>query len=341
MSVALDAVGAGVTFTGVTSASWSHTRGAGSDFFLDISVGYAQAGSGNAAATATYDGVSWTALADESIAGGGEEEWAAAFGAINPPSGTKIATLAWAQAAYGHANSRSWLNVDQATPVGTITGYNADANPISVGPVSTPSGGALFDVASFEQTTTFTGSHTEDSKAAGFSGQYYWGALQHTFSAGSQTLTWTADAANRGAQVVVPLNAAAGGGVAEGAGALIGTGELLGVGTVVAATQAGAGALTGVGELLGAGAAAQGSGGYLDGMGELQGVSAALRIEQGSGYLAGVGELYGVAPGGATNEIITLGARYRRQSRDRLIREDEDDIAEIVAMAMQTIHKLH
>ena len=65
-------------------------------------------------------------------------------------------------------------------------------------------------------------------------------------------------------------------------------------------------------------------------------------VETGAGLAEGVGELFGRgrAIQGGGNDIITLGARYRyrRKQRDEELREDEEDIADIVTMALQTIY---
>lgn len=213
-SVGFDAVGAGATYANAGGASWSHTPVSVTNGFLNINGAHVNVGVTDGVMTATYDSVAWTLIDTIGYAVTGGRGEVTATGKIYSTTGTKTAAITFSIASYGHANSLSWTNVKQSAPVSSTVKNTGTSTTIGAGSITVPSNGAAFDIAGCETTTSMTGSHTEDSKAPGFSTNFYWGAIQHTLSSGAQSLQWTIGSSPWG-HIIVALDEETAGGAAR------------------------------------------------------------------------------------------------------------------------------
>lgn len=226
-SVAIATADAGTLLNAVGSGgtSWSHNTGSGSDRLLTIFGGYGTDWSTTPAHTTTYNSGATTVAATASFNSGAGTYRPEAFidYVIAPASGNLTIAITFGSNINnsGMVGAIDWTGVHQTTPFAAspiqATGTSAGGTQtISNGSLTTPTNGALIDGFFIGRTGTLTGSGggTTDWKDDGDGALNNWGAAQHTFASGSQTLGWTVDsgATWQYAHVVAGIQESSGGG---------------------------------------------------------------------------------------------------------------------------------
>lgn len=220
-SISIDATGGSSFYTGIGSGgtvSWTHSQGAVTDGLIVIS-NTNFSGNGGTFQTCTYDGGAVTSRTTRQQTGGSKNPRGTIFSNVlgTVGSGSKNVVLTCNDVANnGLVRSTSWNGADQSSTFGTpVTGGGANAGAFdSAGSAATPTDGVLLDAFGKEATVGITQSHTLIAKAETAGTNNDWAGLQYTLNAGTQNLGYTtvSGSSYRWTHVILPVNAAAGGG---------------------------------------------------------------------------------------------------------------------------------
>ena len=220
MAIAIDALGAGITWDNEQNKTWLHTA-SGSNRYVVTTVAHAQ-GATNYSSSQTYDSVALSALSQQANGQPLAEIWGLA--APNTGSGLTVAVNMAQGGHYGIGNSASFTEVAQtgssdAPETFTITAATSDSQAFA-----TASGDAVVSVVSLEQgganaVTTGTAIMT------GVSDLGYGGPAAYALATGATaTLAYSWGNTVLGVHTGVNLNQAAAGGVTKRLLSLLGAG---------------------------------------------------------------------------------------------------------------------
>jgi len=186
MAIALDAVAKSIEQTSTTNFTFSHTC-TGSDLCLVVAV----ASSANPATSATYNGVSMTAVAAATTLNG---LYIRHFYLVAPATGANTVSITFSSAAgVAYGLSASFTGVDQSSPIdATSTGSTGTSNTGMGDSVTTVANNAMvlggIARGSGETLTLTTGTAHQQTNGGGTGAQAY--ILKAT--AGAQTIDWSA-----------------------------------------------------------------------------------------------------------------------------------------------------
>lgn len=129
-AIALDATSTASSTTNITSLSWPHTVGSGSNRILLVAFGSILFSSEPEASSVTYGGVSLTNIFSSSTAGGYVSWWYL----INPTTGTATTTITFKGSSLGQAATAigvSLTGVNQSTPIDATSSNTAACCTVS------------------------------------------------------------------------------------------------------------------------------------------------------------------------------------------------------------------
>lgn len=194
MAIALDATATGFINNSTSAATWSHTC-TGTDRVLLVSLTIENtSGTGTPSATATYNGVSMTKIAERSLTG----SCAVFFYLANPATGANTVSIQSSTsgtAAYKYGASLSYTGVDQTTPIdaqSTVDANNSTSQSVSVTTVT--ANALVIGTYASLQGVTFATATAPNVVRVQFAGDGYTGILDHgavTASPGSVSVAWT------------------------------------------------------------------------------------------------------------------------------------------------------
>lgn len=182
MAVTVDAVSPGSTAAvngGVTTVSWSHTVGAGSNQALYVAaiIGFSPADTTHATATATYNGVAMKSVGKVK-SNNMEWGWVEVFRMLAPPAGAHTVAVTCSTTAHSLIAGGISLNgVDQTTPNGPIGtnnfGNGTTATTAAIASSSTGLVIAASSAGSGFSSTTGTARFSLNDDTAGGAGNGY------------------------------------------------------------------------------------------------------------------------------------------------------------------------
>jgi pectate lyase len=219
-AIALDAASrAATTSTGRTSLTWSHTVGGGADRVLLVGVAVEDSGTADANITAvTYNGVALAAVPNSKRSGGGtgiiQTQLFYLLNATLAGAGAHTVSVTTQGPVDGiSAGAVSFTGVSQAVPGPAATNVDTSgADSISTAITSTVANSWIVDVVGSGNSGSFTpaSGQTErwDIAASGMTGATSTKALG---AAGSTTLGWAHNGANRLAHSLVAIAPSTGG----------------------------------------------------------------------------------------------------------------------------------
>jgi hypothetical protein len=117
------------TFTGTTSASWSHVNSASADRFMFVGASHDAGGGGFTSPSVTYAGAACTELFNDVTNGGVVSLLLAKK--VAPASGSNTAAVSWSDSMTGVAFATSRTGIDQTTPHGAEDRVTGSAFPIT------------------------------------------------------------------------------------------------------------------------------------------------------------------------------------------------------------------
>lgn len=219
MAIAIDSVSQG-SIAGSTSLTISHTVGSGSDRVLYVLCEGQNSTDLMSGGTVTYGGTSLGSGLQSIVELGNGSNFMRVYRMTAPTTGTANVVLTPSSTAFLHVYCVSLTGVDQTTPEGTINSSPASSiNAPSDTPISTTvtlgTGGLALDMISRRVASS---SLTPDGSQTRIGTEITAGAIatsgaSYKAGSGSTTMTWTHAANNSNvAHLVVPVNAAAGGG---------------------------------------------------------------------------------------------------------------------------------
>lgn len=218
MAVTLDAVSQG-SANGAASLTISHTVGSGSDRALYVGVTCQNSTDFMASGTVAFGGVGFSTRLQGVIETGNGQNFTSVYRLTAPASGTANVVITPTSSAFLHAYCISLAGVDQTTPEGTI--------------VTSPPGGTLTTSASPISTTVTLGTDgmaidmitrrvagsglTPDGSQTRLGTEQTGGGIavsgaSYKSGSGSTAMSWTFASTSAVAHLVVPVNAASGGG---------------------------------------------------------------------------------------------------------------------------------
>lgn len=218
MAIAIDATTQG-SIAGAASLTISHTVGSGSDRVLYVFVMGQNSTDLMASGTVTYGGTSMGSPLQSVLELGNGSNFMRVFRMTAPTSGTANVVITPSASAYIHAYCVSLTGVDQTTPEGTINTSPASGpaatsdTPIST-TVTLGTDGMAIDMLTRRAASS---SLTPDASQTRLGTEQTGGAIatsgcSYKTGSGSTTMTWTHAGVGNLSHLVVPVNAAAGGG---------------------------------------------------------------------------------------------------------------------------------
>src|SRR5437764_3931755 len=204
-SMSLDAASRTASTTTISSLSWSHTLGSGTDRMVIIGVACENSSSTNANITSvTFNGVNATAVSNSKIFGGGtgiiQTELFYVPASSLPPAGTYTVKVTFQGSIQGaSAGAVSLFGVSQTAPEKVATHTDTSgADSISTSIQTLTNGAWVVDVAGSGNSGTFTAGSGQTLRwgiaASGMTGA---SSTKAVATAGTTTLNWTHSGANR------------------------------------------------------------------------------------------------------------------------------------------------
>jgi hypothetical protein len=156
------------TFTGTTSASWSHVNSASADRFMFVGASH-DAGGGFTSPAATYAGAACTELINDAT---GVVSLLLAK-KVAPATGSNTAQISWTGSLTGVGFAVSRTGIDQTTPHGTEDRATGSGFPVTHAHTSSADKEVLQIAIQFDggADCTATGDNTERLDANGGAGQ--------------------------------------------------------------------------------------------------------------------------------------------------------------------------
>jgi pectate lyase len=218
-SISFDAASSRASTTSLSSLSWSHTLGAGTDRIVIIGVAAENSTAANAAvAGVTFNGVAATAVPNSLISGGGtgiiETELFYVLNSSLPAPGTYTIQVTFHGSIQGASTGAiSLFGVNQSAPESVATSVDTSGADSIATSITTHTNGAwVVDVAGSGNSGTFTAASGQSLRwgiaASGMTGA---SSTRPVATAGSTTLSWTHSGANRLAHSLASFAPSSGG----------------------------------------------------------------------------------------------------------------------------------
>lgn len=205
-TIIFDAVSSTASSGKVSSLTWSHTVGSGSDRILVVAVELRK--NDQSVSSIMYGGVGGFVQAGSQVAGGHEHRVDIWY-KLAPAVGTAniVVTLAGGTVE-SVGGAMSFFNVDQSTPMGTFAGTSGDSTTPSISLSSTTGDVVVDAVSSNGDSSTVTAGSGQTQRWNLFSGTgdgNEFGAGSTKAGATSVTMSWTLTNANKWAIAAVPI----------------------------------------------------------------------------------------------------------------------------------------
>src|SRR5882672_6407551 len=218
-SISFDSASSKASTTSISSLSWSHTLGAGTDRIVIIGVTAENTTATNAAvASVTFNGVAATAVPNSLISGGGtgiiETELFYVLNSSLPAPGTYTIQVTFHGSIQGASTGAvSLFGVNQAAPESVATNVDTSgADSISTSITTHTNGAWVVDVAGSGNSGTFTAASGQTLRwGIASSGSTGASSTKAVATAGATTLSWTHSGANRLAHSLASFAPSSGG----------------------------------------------------------------------------------------------------------------------------------
>ncbi len=218
-SISFDAASSKASTTSISSLSWSHTLGAGTDRIVIVGVTAENTTATNAAVSSvTFNGVAATAVPNSLISGGGtgiiETQLFYVLNSSLPAPGTYTVQVTFHGSIQGAAvGAVSLFGVNQSAPESVATKVDSSgADSISTSITTHTNGAWVVDAVGSGNSGTFTAASGQTLRwGIASSGSTGASSTKAVATAGATTLSWTHSGANRLAHSLASFAPSAGG----------------------------------------------------------------------------------------------------------------------------------